>query len=639
MPIDSHLIIGLGGTGAKVIAAVRRKLFAQFGPSLKPANSRVNVDFLYVDSIREYESPDGELWALPSGERVPLAPENFVHIGKTDLRPYLENPSEYPSISPWVGGQTQWGFLDSGMMAVAAAQRRRYGRFLLAANWDRVEKQLTDLTRRLMQAGQGGRVMFHVCAGLSGGTGSGLLADFAAQVARIYNGNDPTRNPIWIYGYLPEDPAPDGWDTTGNYTANAYTALVDLQALATQQWKPHDLSGRSLTGRVDLKDSPFMGAMLYSNALEGRPVLNGPGGEPHTMLAQFLYQRIFLLGETTLRRALEAENPAVEYNAADDVLSAPRFYLLGTTQVTYPIEEVREYLGAAIGTYAIRAIVARNWRAQDGGWAAEPKADDHREAVQKQLPDLHLTDEYVTYDEPLLERDVRSMQGGGNALFRRFTAEYNVAFRQFQNAHFDMSLELRDALKQDTLAELRAAYRKAHQDTFRGEGVESYFRRKAEPDVVREIAQALAGHVVNVLRSEWLAGTLGLLAIKERPRRDPAVHHLTARRRDAHEPAAARRRRAQGETGRPHGGVGRRRVDVPAAQPARDLSAGAARRGGVLGRGNATEGGGGVRAGTAARGASAARDRERRCRQAARAARRGDQGHAGRRVRQAPEGE
>jgi len=57
--MSNHLIIGLGGTGGKIIRAFRKTLFQEFR-SLKPR--AVNVGYLYVDSSDEMMRIDDPSW-------------------------------------------------------------------------------------------------------------------------------------------------------------------------------------------------------------------------------------------------------------------------------------------------------------------------------------------------------------------------------------------------------------------------------------------------------------------------------------------------------------------------------------------------------------------------------------------------
>jgi hypothetical protein len=85
----NHLIIGLGGTGGKVIRELRKTLFQEFrGKRLE----KVNLGYLYVDSSQEMMGIDDPTWKilgtsvqLDPGQQVLIREANLVRLGT--LRP------------------------------------------------------------------------------------------------------------------------------------------------------------------------------------------------------------------------------------------------------------------------------------------------------------------------------------------------------------------------------------------------------------------------------------------------------------------------------------------------------------------------------------------------------------------------
>ena len=80
---------------------------------------------------------------------------------------------------------------------------------------------------------------FHICAGLSGGTGSGSFIDILAKLKQAYPNQN---NKFILYLFLPEDNPDSKRLNGGNYFANAYAALKELNALYTGNWIPYDIS-------------------------------------------------------------------------------------------------------------------------------------------------------------------------------------------------------------------------------------------------------------------------------------------------------------------------------------------------------------------------------------------------------------
>ena len=82
--MENHLVIGLGGTGGKVIRAVRKAIYQEFR---KTEPDGVKLRFLYVDSSRELMGLDDPTWRT-LGVNVQLDPRSQLSITGSDLNKY-----------------------------------------------------------------------------------------------------------------------------------------------------------------------------------------------------------------------------------------------------------------------------------------------------------------------------------------------------------------------------------------------------------------------------------------------------------------------------------------------------------------------------------------------------------------------
>ncbi|NBO42171.1 MAG: hypothetical protein EBU92_11775, partial [Betaproteobacteria bacterium] len=164
----NHLVIGLGGTGGKIIRAMR-KLVHQMHHG-KPPGTPV-VDYFYVDSDAQLFRQDEPSWKVLGGHSVQLGTSNQLHISKNSmsLGDILANLGAYPGIRPWIGDVSRWSDLIGSKSAaeVRGGQRRRLGRFLFASEAENFAKMAGGLVRQ-MQNGGTIATTFHVCAGLAG---------------------------------------------------------------------------------------------------------------------------------------------------------------------------------------------------------------------------------------------------------------------------------------------------------------------------------------------------------------------------------------------------------------------------------------------------------------------------------------
>src|SRR4051812_36498005 len=112
----NHLIIGLGGTGGKVIRALRRAIYEEFRDKVPKQRVRnaagaieekdhpVKLAYLYVDSDNSLMGSDDPTWKVP-GDTLQLGLANQLLIRGANLLNVMENLSAYPNISPWIGAR------------------------------------------------------------------------------------------------------------------------------------------------------------------------------------------------------------------------------------------------------------------------------------------------------------------------------------------------------------------------------------------------------------------------------------------------------------------------------------------------------------------------------------------------------
>lgn len=354
---NNHLIIGLGGTGGKIIRAFRKTIYQEFRNN---KNDKVNIEYLYVDSSSEMMSLDDSTWKI-LGKSVQLAKNQQLLIkGGADLKAHLDNINNYPGIKNWIGNKEQWqDILNSIVGEVLGGQKRRLGRFLFACKIVEFKQQLQGLVRDLQNTGLKA-VTFHVCCGLAGGTGSGSIIDVVAQIRALYP--DVRDYRIIIYALLPDTHPKPNWDT-GNYHANGYAALMELNSLSVGAWQPHDITG--IKERLELKD-PFNGCYLFFNENE-----NGLSVDVNedilNIVADFLYQKLVTVqavGWDNLGRMENAENGDGTPECAPSTQRAERskrFLAFGIKRLIVPEQEIKEYITYQFAHQSSLQMLFNNW--------------------------------------------------------------------------------------------------------------------------------------------------------------------------------------------------------------------------------------------------------------------------------------
>ncbi|MVM36416.1 hypothetical protein GO730_00140 [Spirosoma sp. HMF3257] len=100
----NHLLIGIGGTGGKIIRAFRKTIYQEFRQT-KPDNA--HIGYLYIDSSDELMGLEDPTWKI-LGKSVQLGENSKVRIKGQNLRPVLDSVDQYPGIQPWIGDRAIW---------------------------------------------------------------------------------------------------------------------------------------------------------------------------------------------------------------------------------------------------------------------------------------------------------------------------------------------------------------------------------------------------------------------------------------------------------------------------------------------------------------------------------------------------
>lgn len=490
----NNLIVGLGGTGGKTIRSLRKLIYSEMRN--EDNGSLKNVQYLYVDSSNEMMSQTDPSWKV-LGTSVQLQKASQLRITGEDLSGLLGNVNNYPGIRNWIGSETIWKEILGTIVGEAlGGQKRRLGRFLFARQVVDFNNKLRSLVRDLQSNGDSS-VTFHLVAGLAGGTGSGSIIDAITQIRKTYA--DPQRFRVMLYLLLPDQYPPANWDA-GNYHANGFAALTELNALSTGAFKPTDVE----TGeQIDLKDA-FNGAYLISNENENGYIAQIETEIPQ-LIAEFLYQKILIadtVGLTSITRMENAENgdgtPETSLKSTVGERSK-RFLGFGLKRISIPEEEIQEYLTLSFASQAINQLRFNNW--QDSlGYICEPinfdafafvKADDKQR-------EWMIDDSHLLLEENILPSDDPKRQ------WRTLHSEWESVTSAFKQL----------AQEQDSknwMTSLSSFYQNRYDESFRNIGVKEFYRTKllAKNDMAREIRRTIEKSLLD----EWRNGTSSIYDI------------------------------------------------------------------------------------------------------------------------------
>jgi hypothetical protein len=505
--MNNHLIIGLGGTGGRIIRALRKIIYQEFRRLQPPG---LNLAYLYVDSDDEMMALDDPRWKI-LGHSVQLGIDSQLHIQGADLEERLNNIHNYPGIKAWIGNRDDWKDILRSFAGgrVYGGQKRRLGRFLLACNIDAFISQLTLQVNQLQHLSNQADVTFHICCGLAGGTGSGSVIDTIVQIRKHYPySSQGLTYPLLVYAYLPEKNPNPKWDT-GNYQSNGYAALMELNALSAGRWDPHDLtSGGPVAGGV-----AFNGLYLFTNQNE-KNVMVGVENEIPQIVADFLYQKIIAVRNvawTSLAFLEDAQNGDSTPETAPIPNSrlperAKRFLTFGINRIAIPEEEIKEYLTYHFAHQAALQLQFNHWD-DSVGFVDYPKTTAVAEVVLQPAIQAKwlITDEHLCLSKGILASDIDK--------------KWNSLDEEWQSITPHLKEVASNGEKNERLERLEKLFQKRFEQDFRSRqvgdigGVENFYRLKqpAQKIMAKEIVQ----RIEEELFTDWKNGTQALQEITQ----------------------------------------------------------------------------------------------------------------------------
>ena len=501
----NHIIIGLGGTGGKVLKAFKKRFFKEFpSPELRNGLTDHAVAFLYVDSTREMLKPDDPTFRV-AGQDASFTPQEFLDIKSIDLAQILDNIDNYPGLKHIVKNATAMR-TTLGEVGAAAGQKRRAGRILFAANCNRYLAALNERYETLKKQTRTDSLHIHIITGLAGGTGSGSIIDAVAQARVRY-----PEATIDVYAMVPELDIPKGCQA-GRYHQNGYAALRELSAMNVCRYLPCDV----ITGaeHVTFNEMPLkqFGLMVYSNVNENGLVVNSFTELPE-LIADAIYFRVFLKEKAGITddfmRSWSCENfndHLAEYDTKFRGPVPPRARTkgvasIGTKRIEYPEVRIQEHINYTTVLELIKQMLYNNFK-EEMGYVAEPVRVDYKEKYLSaaQLKEWHIDDSHLQLDVRILPTDKTFLPISEfwNDTAHTFTFEEAKGFNKHQPYTF-----LYNYCDDQFLGREGGKFRL-------GRGVEEYYNDKADERVLKEQVAFIVDQIEQRLYSNWADGLFSI---------------------------------------------------------------------------------------------------------------------------------
>lgn len=504
----NHLLIGLGGTGGKVLRELRKRIYEEFR-SNEPGRG-VFLGYLYVDSSPA-DLNDRTGWKV-MGKSVHLGDAQKVNINGISTTT-LGNLATSPGLQCFINDKDKQ-LIDQHMGPLITAgiggQRRRLGRMLIANNLadkhnkENFARKLHAAVVQLQQASEDNNVTFHICAGLAGGTGSGSIVDVLAQIRKIYPYQENTHSfKIRLFVYMPEINMVHPNFDNGFYQANGYAALSELNAISVGKYAPYDVTGErdvytQQVQRLMQNQESFEVCYIYTNVNEDGKILDLSSKLPRSV-ADFLFQTVVVSsnGSGQMARLIRCENDGAgpEHDLSGESTRSRKFMSFGIARVEYPEAEIGEYVTYNYAIQATSQLTYNLW--QEGLGYGECSIEEVGSGYLDQIKDvkkrgkLKLSNAELTLEKPIYDAEAPNR-------WKPFSETWET------RAQSVAGLVQSKYKKEQWLAQFTQFIDDYYNNHFRQHGVKKFFEIQTKE--LRAYARYIRRHIETLLFNEWASG-------------------------------------------------------------------------------------------------------------------------------------
>jgi hypothetical protein len=277
------VIVGVGGTGAEVLARVRRLVEETYGS----LNNFPLLSFLLIDTDKDYKITNPEAGGTPLKDNE----KHWAKVTGKEVQEIVRNMENYPWINRWFPNELEKNI--SGLEA-GAGQIRACGRFALFCNYKEIETKFFDAVSRVKGRENfmlnrhnikvvNNAVNVFVTASLSGGTGSGMLIDIGYAIRSWLRGESSAL----VTAIVPMPQAFAGVSVGDRILANGYAAMMELNYFSDNRTEYANQFSTSLTDEIKSDDSPFDFTYLVGTK-------NGQNDFKLEQIREMMAQNIFL---------------------------------------------------------------------------------------------------------------------------------------------------------------------------------------------------------------------------------------------------------------------------------------------------------------------------------------------------------
>ncbi len=193
----ASVIIGLGGTGSDAVMKLKQEVYKQ----LKPDDTDAVIPRYEAIRYLLIDADDSQVGQSANLSDIDKNTE-FFPLSNSSIKSTFE-AKEILKARP----ELYW--LDYDNISIDEASKgaggiRQVGRFLLVDKGEALFARLKSVIEGALTAAKTGELNIHICAGLSGGTGSGIFLDICYLVRRILKQIGKQEARVSGYFFLPD---------------------------------------------------------------------------------------------------------------------------------------------------------------------------------------------------------------------------------------------------------------------------------------------------------------------------------------------------------------------------------------------------------------------------------------------------
>ncbi len=327
------LLIGLGGTGQKVLVQLKARFIRNYGRVPRP------VEFLAFDTDQAVEETS------IMGERVRLVPGTELHnIGNVETGTIVQHLSRYPALAAWMSEDKEKFPLRA--VTMGAQQVRSLGRLAffwhVGAIYDNLLAAAGRLTHLELGAEKRGINVF-IITSVCGGTGSGIYLDMAYLMRHVVSQSNIQESNCYINGILALPSVFPTVDPQG-IQSNAFAALTELDYLMDNPVWEVDYGNQQVSAVSFQAQRPFNICYLIDSRNERGQGLQGLE-EIAPMIAEAVYLQVSSqVGDTN---ASAFDNVKIlghsTLNVATLEMRPSAYSSLGTAAINFPAGKIIDY--------------------------------------------------------------------------------------------------------------------------------------------------------------------------------------------------------------------------------------------------------------------------------------------------------